>query len=158
MRQSGMCHRVFWYMINNFWRHILALSSTPDVVCSGLGKVRCFGIYGRLVHKGCRTEVLPRIFRKFKCMNKGCRAARTDRRPPHCWKIILWSSRLWLVSLPVGYQEFRRSFLPQSSDCPALGYVKCQDSHLLDSFVLLLGCLLWGGGRYFPWVKIHLLI
>ena len=47
-------------------------------------------------------------------------------------------------SLPVGYQEFRRSSLPPSSEYPALGCVNCQDFRLLDSFVLLHGCLLWG--------------
>lgn len=53
----------------------------------------------------------------------------------------------WVVtrySLPAGYREFRRSFLPLSSEYPALGCVKCQDSRLLDSFVLLRCCLPWG--------------
>jgi len=45
--------------------------------------VRCFGIYGPLVHKAYRAEVPPRIFKnkKLKLMSKG-RGAVTDKRTP----------------------------------------------------------------------------
>jgi len=84
--------------------------------------VRCFGIYGPLVHKAYRAEVPPRIFKnkKLKLMSKG-RGAVTDKRTPppillkNYFVVFLVVTR---CSLPVVWQEFRSSSLPPSSDYP----------------------------------------